>query len=149
MVFSDYTTHEYFHRKEENLFGDVHAHIATKCITYLSLPAFANADFWIPFNDRLNLAEEFRRQPLPRLILANDQFRPDEEFRRHPLTRYASVAWPHHAGNTKDVSTMDTLLSFLNQRDNFCRAFLLAAKLVGQGWYSHNSSGLAFDMTSC
>ena len=146
MTFPDYTTQEYFDRKGENLFGDAHAHIATRCITYLSFTAFANANIWEPFNDRFKLAQEFRRQPLPHLILTNDHFRLHEEFRCHPLTRYASAAWPHHAGNTKDVSTMDNLLSFLNQRDKFCIAFLLAAE---PGWYSHNSFGLAFDMTSC
>lgn len=40
---------------------------------------------------------------------------------------------------------METLLSFLSQRDKFCRAFLLAAE---PEWYSHNSFGLAFDVTS-
>lgn len=145
MTFPDYTTQEYFDRKGENLFGDAHAHIAMRCITYLSFTAFTNANIWEPVHDRFSLAQEFRCQPLPHLILTNDQNRLDE-FRRHPLTRYASAAWPYHAGNTKDVSTMDNLLSFLNQRDKFCGAFLLAAE---PRRYRHNSFGLAFDMTSC
>ena len=95
---SDYTTQEYFDRKRESFFRDVHAHIAMSCVTYLSLPAFADAGSW---------------------ILTNKQFGPHEALLRHPLFRYAVFAGFHHAADTEDISTIDTWLRFLNLGNEF------------------------------
>lgn len=113
MAHSDYTAQEYFDRNREILFGDAHAKIAMSCITYLSFNIFAHADFSVPAND-----------PLEHI----------KEFRRYPLTHYAVTTWAYHARMTQDKVLMDTLLSFLNRKNNVKRAIRLEPRLGG---YSH------------
>ena len=104
----DYTAQEYFDRNKETLFGDAHAKIAMSCITYLGFTTFAHADSSVP---------------------TNDPFEHSEELRRYPLTRYAVSTWAHHARMTEDRNFMDTLLSFLNCKNNVGRAIRLEPQL--------------------
>ncbi len=108
MALSDYTTQEYFDRKSEVIFGDVHAHIAMSCITYLNLDIFASDSSWIPTTD-----------PLER----------EEELRRYPLRHYAASTWAYHASKTENAFAISTVLSFLNQANNVIKAVRLDLRL--------------------
>ena len=78
------------------------------CITYLGFTTFAHADSSVP---------------------TNDPFEHSEELRRYPFTRYAVSTWAHHARMTEDRTFMDTLLSFLNCKNNVGRAIRLEPQL--------------------
>ncbi len=108
MVLPDYTTQEYFDRKREVLFGDVHAHIAMSCITYLNLAMFAGDSSWRPTTD-----------PLER----------EEGLHHHPLRHYAASTWAYHASKTENVLAMDAVSNFLNQANNVIKAVRLDFRL--------------------
>ena len=78
------------------------------------------------------------------MVPANDSFKYREELRRYPFTRYAVSAWAHHARMTVDTTLMETLMSFLNSKNNVGRAIRLEPTV---GRYSRAEASSPFSLS--